>query len=68
MRIRVKILDTIVSPFGTYYTDKNGKFLYWKHCRNIDGRWYFVTEQNFKANNSKHNKRLNTSIIGGKYE
>ena len=54
MRVRVKIMDAITSPFGTYYTDKNGEFLYWKHCLNIDGRWYFVTEQSFDSDNGTY--------------
>ena len=46
-RIRVKILESITSPYGTYIGDENGKFLRWKYCRNINGKWYFETYQRF---------------------
>lgn len=45
MRIAVRILDPISGPFGTYFTDSDGKFLRWKYCRLINGQWYFEKVQ-----------------------
>ena len=52
-RIRVKILTPISGPYGTYISDENGKFLRWKYCRNINGKWYFEMYQSFNEINNE---------------